>query len=301
MKHDFEELITEAIMSETPVIVVEGRNDIQIYNYLVNQSEKNCWVEAVENIEGYTEGSGGVIDFITDVQGKLEEREENKKYILGIVDRDARYYRGEIPNLESLLILEYYSIESHFVSTNNLRKTICHLTDAHERLLDHRTISYIESKLHNNEFDNLYYIALDALKVACDEQYIGIVSYGLEAGNIFSKERGKDIIREIFKRKSQLEAFAEEHEITIGDLRKIAKGKWILYVYTNFLTHLIKELHIACDNDLINKCNFCKTKVLNKCLWKTKNNYQIGHVHGVVSSIVDGEFDYICNRIKLLA
>ncbi|MBP1949360.1 DUF4435 domain-containing protein [Virgibacillus litoralis] len=302
MKHDLEEWITEAIMAETPVIIVEGHDDIQFYERLIIDMEKDAVVDAVENIEGYNEGSDGVIKCIQDLQPKFGKSDEVKKYILGIIDRDARFYRNEIPNYLGLLILEFYSFESHFITQNNLIELIQNLTYVSKRHVDVKTIGYIEDELYKKDFIDLYYISLEALRNACEVGYSGEVSYGEEAGKIYSEGYKTILLKKIYAKKNDLDEFANSKDITYGDLKKIARGKWILHVFSKYLNYKIKELKKACDSNEINKCNFCLTGVNHKCLWKVKGNFQHGHVSSMITNYVDeSEIKYIKERIELLA
>ncbi|MFC4402387.1 hypothetical protein [Gracilibacillus xinjiangensis] len=302
MKHDLEEWITEAIMADTPVIIVEGHDDIQFYERLIIDMEKDAVVEAVENIEGYNEGSDGVINCIKDLQQKFDERDENKKYILGIIDRDARFYRNEIPDYLGLLILKFYSFESHFITQRNLIELIPNLTYVSNRHVDVKTINYIEDELYKRDFVDLYYFSLEALKNSCEREYTGIVSYSDEAGSIFSEGYKPILSEKIYAKKNELDEFAISKGITYGDLKYIAKGKWILHVFSKYLTSKIKQLKDACENNDINKCNFCLTGVNHKCLWKVKGNFQHGHVSNIITNYIDEtEIKYIKDRFKLLA
>ncbi|PFT36092.1 DUF4435 domain-containing protein [Bacillus cereus] len=302
MKHDLEEWITEAIMSETPVVIVEGHDDIQFYEKLVNELGKEITVDAVENIEGYDGGARGVLECIKDLQPKLKERQENIKYILGIIDRDARFYRNEIPDHLGLLILEYYSFESHFITRQNLIEAIPSLTHVSRRHVDANALTHIEEDLYNNEFKDLYYISLEALKNACQKDYVGEVSYKEEPGKIFNEPNKSVLMGKLSAKKLDLDKFAQSKNIVFGDLKKFARGKWILYIYSKYLNEKIKKMKNACSNGEITKCNFCKAGAHDKCLWKVKTNFQLGHVKVIITNYIDEtEIKYIKDRIRLLA
>ncbi|MEI8706271.1 hypothetical protein [Pseudoalteromonas sp. B62] len=51
-----DELLNEAIMSKTPIVLVEGVADIPVYEQLSEVNELKSEVYAIENIKGYAEG-----------------------------------------------------------------------------------------------------------------------------------------------------------------------------------------------------------------------------------------------------
>lgn len=302
MKHDLDEWITEAIMSETPVIIVEGHDDIQIYEKIAERMNKNFWVEAVENINGYAEGCDAVINCIKDLQPKVLEREENKKYILGIIDRDSREYREEIPVVDSLFVLKYYSFESHFVTRNNLKNLLVEMTFSTKKLIDDKTLNYIESEFKREGEQNLYYISLEALKSACISSYVSEVNYAEEPGKLFSSDYQAILLPKIYAKKDELDAFAREKGIEIKDLKKIVKGKWLLHSYCNYIWEKIRYMKDDCTSGLINVCNYCKNDNTDKCLWKPKYSIQIGPLKIKMLNFFDlEELYYIVTRLAALA
>lgn len=229
METPLEELFNEAIMSETPLIIVEGIDDISVYEKIVNNSSiDNAQVMAIENIRDYDAGCDNIINAITYLQDMIVEKEENKKYILGIIDRDARFYRGDIPQLQGLFILKYYSYESHFVGDEGIKYILPLVTNCYDQMIDERVINVLQKDLNNKYYD-LYYISLEALKNACVVDYHGIVGYSQKAGSVFSRDCKDLILRQL--NKQALDSFASEKNINFSDLKSIAKGKWLIHVY----------------------------------------------------------------------
>ena len=301
MKHDLDEWLAEAIMSKTPLIIVEGRDDIQFYGVLANIANKEVWIDAIENIEGYAEGCDNVIQCITDLQERINERPQNKDFLMGIIDTDCRRYRQGIPNIKCLFVLKYYSYESHFATRNSLKKLIQLITYASPTLVNEKTLQYIESDV-SKQYEDLYYISLEALKKACICGYDAIVGYKTKMGYIFDNNNKSRILQLIYDKKNDLDAFANERSISMADIKCIAKGKWLLHVYCEAILNKILTLHIACSDNKINSCQCCNSGEYGKCLWKTKNNFQFGQVFNLLLSCIDeDEIGYITNRIKQLA
>ncbi|MCM0647251.1 DUF4435 domain-containing protein [Clostridium swellfunianum] len=301
MESTIEELLNEAIMSEVPFIIVEGADDISFYQMLSEHIKKDTEVIAVENIYSYSEGCDNVIKAIEDIQTILNQKESNKNYLLGIVDRDSRFYRNCIPNLTSLFILKYYSYESHLANRHGLTSILPAITSVSQKMLDGSVLEFIEKDLQA-DYLNLFYFSLEALKFACDKNYRSVVRYKQKPGKIFAKDYVNILKENIFKKKTELDTFASEYSISMGDLRYIAKGKWLLHVYADRIYNNIKELSTACKDNKVTQCQYCKVGKHDKCLYKIKSNFQLGQIISMLLSEYDeNEVKYIKERISLLA
>lgn len=302
LKYDLEEIVTEAIMSKTPAVIVEGRDDVKFYQRLAAEIRKNVMVYAIENIEEYSEGCNSVIKCIENLQDKIKEREDNINYILGIIDRDARYFRNEIPsNLLGLFVLKYYSYESHFVTRNNLRNLIANVTNIDFNLIDDKALDFVEADL-KIDYENLYFMALEALKKACTTGYKASISYRRSAGALIDVSCKTVILKDIEPKKKALESFAKGFKLTKKDIKLVAKGKWLLYVFSYSVLKKIRDLNDACTCGLIPKCQFCICGNSEKCLWKLDSNYQLGHIVTFLLNFIDDtEVIYIKDRMRQLA
>lgn len=124
MRHDIEETVVAAMMSHEPVIIVEGQDDIKFYSNIASRIQCNVGVQAVETIEGYSEGCDQVIAAIEAVQELIAADVRLSKYVLGIIDRDSRHYMNNIPDMDNMLVLKYYSYESHLVTSKSIRRLL---------------------------------------------------------------------------------------------------------------------------------------------------------------------------------
>jgi hypothetical protein len=298
---DLDEVITSAIMSSTPAIIVEGKDDVKFYQMLASEIDKEIEVYAVENFEDFGQGCNSVIDAITYLQYKINEKPENVNYVLGIIDRDARFFRNEIPTgLKGLFILKYYSYESHFITRNNLIKLISFLTNIGVSNIPHNIISYIEEPVKSN-LNELYYVSLEALKNACELQYKGEIGYSAKPGKVSNETSRRRLLRGILKKKDELDTFAKELNITPDDLLFISKGKWVLHTFCESALKKIKELEQACSNGIIDKCQFCKTGNFKKCLWRVNFNCQIDAATQILLNWIDiDEVRYIIDKLGQL-
>lgn len=301
MRSRIEELYTEAIMSEVPMIVVEGADDIAFYERLSLDIGKNTYVIAVENIYGYKAGCDDVIKAIEEVEPMIVNRDINEKYIRGIIDKDSRFYRHEIPSLKCLFILDYYSFESHLANRHGLMIILPKLCGISEKMIDDRIIRYLEKDLIKT-FEQLFYISLEALKSACIRGYDGIFKYGQTSGRVFGKDNLGNMLPQLETKKEELYEFAQVYDITISDLRKIAKGKGYIHVYAQSILNNIQKLSNECKKNTIQTCQYCKAGKFEKCMYKITKNFQLGQVINLLLCEYDeNEIWYIKEELRKLA
>jgi hypothetical protein len=301
MKHDIEEIVIEAIMCDEPTIIVEGIDDIKFYDNVSKLINIDLNIQAIETIQGYTEGCENVKQAIEDLQDFISHDIRAEKFILGIIDRDARYYRGEIPNLKGLFVLNYYSYESHLVTLNTIHRQICYMTKVSHKMIDATVLEYIYEEFIKG-LNKLYYISLEALKTSCNSEYHGVVSYGNEAGNILGYGAIDYIWNQISPKIDELNLFAKEFNICQDDLKYIAKGKWLLFYWCDYITRSVKNLYNLCG-EKFPTCPYCLIGKKEKCLWKPEGNFQIPHIKNYLCSkeVIDlDEISYICDRFRLL-
>lgn len=302
MKYDIDETVAAALMSGEPVILVEGIDDIKFYGNIAEKCNLMINVHAIETIEGYGEGCTEVLRAIEDIQDKIARDDRLQKYVLGIIDRDARYYRGELPNLKCIFVLKYYSYESHLITNVTIKKQIQMMTRVNNSMINDNIINYLLREF-DKKLDRAYYIALEALKNSCVPDYKGCVSYSCKAGNIFDRGAFNYIWSKIELKKVELEQFAYEYGITRNDIKYILKGKWWLHLWCELIVEQAKTFHLRCGN-VFTECQMCKSGKKDKCLWKQEGNFQMGQLKSFLCSIdaIDlEEIRYVYERLKLLA
>jgi len=302
MKHDIEEIVIEALMCGEPSVIVEGLDDIKFYDNVINKIGYHANVQAIETIEGYGEGCGAVIQAIKDIQQLLERDKRLELYILGIIDRDARYYRSEVPNLKSLFVLKYYSYESHLVTKSTIRKQIALMTKVNNDMITEDTIEKLFSDFQEG-LHQLYYFSLEALKTSCDANYVGCVTYSMKAGNVCGYNAIDYLWQQIGAKVTELDRFANDFGIGKTDFKYIIKGKWLLFAWCDFIIRKSKQFH-SCCGDTIPECQMCKSGKNDKCLWKIEGNFQVNQIKNYLCSydVIDlNELDYLCQRLRLLA
>lgn len=301
MKYDLEETITDAIMTATPAVIVEGRDDVQFYEQIATDSGKEITVYAVENFEEFdTGGCDSVITCIESLQNKINERPENINFVLGIIDKDARHFRNEIPNLLGLFVLHYYSIESHFVTRTNLKRLIADITYVSPGFIDGTTLDFIESGLVA-DYSDLFYISLEALKGACITDYTAIIGYKATSGKIAVHNSRSEYITEVYKKRAELDTFADQKNVALSDLKLVAKGKWLLHTFCFSVFGKIKDLSSVCSSGTIKSCQYCLCGRADQCLWKLRFGINYTHLVNTIWNYLDyDEIGYIQTKISSL-
>ncbi len=298
-KYEPDELIIEAKMSGTAIIIVEGSDDIPLYENLINSlNSKNIEVYASENliISNNTKGCKGVLKALEQIN-EFSNGIDIEKYILGIIDKDVSDFREENFNLKGLFILKYYSIESHFVVPDNLLYVISQVTNASISLSQtmNQKINLFNCVV-NNMSEDLFYISLDALQNACKRNYVATYKY---SDNIINILNTPDYKLRLTDKISDLDSFANNKNIqnNLDNLLLIVKGKWLLDYYVLKIKQLLDTLPNQCN---INKlCQFCKSEKHNNCSFKTLFNINTNAIKTLIlkNTSIDS-LNYIKERIN---
>lgn len=297
LEYSSDELLGLAMISSTPIIIVEGFDDVPVYERLSSRTEHDCLVFASENLLSEAEGCEGVIKNIGIIRATANGVPV-EKYVLGVIDRDARYYRSTLPSDPALFTLRYYSIESHFVNEQSIKYLIPKMTRATDKL--------IQEKLYQEIYDEicarlmfLYLVSLEALKKAC------VVGYAAEFGY-------KDSIRSILGRnlhvrledkRSELLSYGTSLGLSYNwqDLLKICKGKWILELFADELYSSIQSLPALCKLAKVAQCQFCAKGEAGKCLYKNPSFFSADIMRSQLFHNTEcAELDYIKDRISQL-
>lgn len=296
MKYDINEYINIILMQKKSIILVEGQDDIEFYNRIALDCNKDLDVIPIELIDGYSEGCEQILKCIESIQEIIKENPIIEEYLLGIIDRDMRYIRGERPSLDCLFMLKYYSYESHFINFNTIKRTLEKITRINEKNIDRKVQIFLEDGLED-KLDKLFIVSLEACKNSLEKEYEGKVGFSVKAGSIYSYWIDKGYQQFNLE---ELNDFAKEHELKIEDIKNVAKGKWLLRLYCEHTLSKIKKLSEVC-NEVIKPCIYCASGKPSKCLWKLKVDLQIdAYENRILESYDKDEVDYIIERISQL-
>ncbi len=299
------ELLTTAIMTSTPIIIVEGNDDISIYENILLSLDLDFKVYASENLKVISSGKAGCVG----VKHSLEVIEFNsngldyEKHILGIIDKDVSVFRGDDNTLKGLFVLKYYSIESHYITKEIIPYIVNNLTLISLKSFDDKISDIIFSNILE-KLNDLYYISLEALRNACESEYESLFRY--QPNSIHSIRQHTNFERDREKLEEKLEdlnIFAESFNLSknIDSLRLIAKGKWILEDFISELNQELNAISNLCKSGDIEKCQFCINETYDKCLYIMKSKNEKNNIKRLLFNNVNiSELDYIKDRMQQL-
>ena len=298
MKNDLEETVIAAFMCKHPVILVEGQDDIKFYDNIATLKGISVGVQAIETIEGYSEGCEQVCNAMEEVAHLIQNDNRLKKYVMGIIDRDVRQYLNNLPVKDNLLVLKYYSYETHLITDITIKKLVEQLTKVPGSLITQEVIDWLKQDFESQS-NELYYFSLEALKKMYDDTYKSDITYGLDGGAVIggAKQYRWSLIE---PKKNDLDQFAIVHNISKKDLKYIAKGKWFLSTWCDYLIKKAKILHSVCGIH-IPQCKYCKVGQPNKCLWGSSSSFQVAEIKSLLytQQFIDlNEVNYIFEYMK---
>lgn len=291
---------TEALMTEIPFILVEGKDDVPFYSRLCDKIGKERKVFPVDAIAEYNGHScDDVINAVLKIENAAKNKEECQRFLLGIIDRDTRFFRGSLPESNCILVLKYYSFESHLINTNNIKVLLEKNTYMKPEYLEKELLDeFLE--LEDEVFELFYYAGLDAMKNACETEYQSIVSYDKKAEEIL---KNKNIKTKLEQRKNELKEFAEKKKIEYDaeSFKKIVKGHWYLWLYADSIKKKMEKLPRRCKNGEIKQCTYCMIKEWKKCLYNERIKIQINNIENSLITNYDySDVGYIWDRIEKL-
>lgn len=298
MKNDLEETVIAAFMCKQPVILVEGQDDIKFYDNIATLKGISVGVQAIETIEGYSEGCEQVGNAMEEVAYLIQNDNRLKKYVMGIIDRDVRQYLNNLPVKDNLLVLKYYSYETHLITDITIKRLLEQLTKVPGSLITQEVIDWLKQEFESQS-NELYYFSLEALKKMCDDTYQSDITYGLDGGAVIggAKRYRWSLIE---PKKNDLDQFAIVHSISKNDLKYIAKGKWFLSTWCDYLIKKAKMLRSVCGIQ-IPQCEYCKVGQPNKCLWGSSSSFQVVEIESLLCTqqFIDlNEVNYIFEYMK---
>ena len=291
-----DEVFNEAIMSGTPVIIVEGIDDIKTYQSIASAVDDRIEVYAIETIAGWGAGCDSIIAAIRELYALQQNPYPVDKFILGIVDRDVREFRNELPAEPAFLVLDFYSIETHFVTFEVLERSVAKFTLAPLNALGHDSLQDMYLRVESNLLD-LYYFSLEALKCATVQDYVADYKYSY-ANNRRKEQPAKQLIG---AKTAELDIFAVSRNLqrSMGSLRRFAKGKWLLLSFAEEVYRELTNLSAYCGHLDTPRCQFCNAQIMGKCTFKLKDGISNKTIYSLAFEDTDlPTLDYIKARIR---
>jgi len=292
------DLISIAKMSGTPYLIVEGVDDIPIYDKIKTSRFLNIEIYASRQFDGIEPGCRGV-ERVINILNETFTEDLASQYVLGIMDKDVKDFRNEIKIIKNLLYTEYYSMETHLISNTIVLKIISNFIRSPENLIDNIIIESFWNFFHSQSSD-LYNISLDSLKNSIEQDYSNLYSYSNSYQEL--KNRAKLIllnnIKEDLKEFESLNHLSHSIEI----LKKISKGKWFLSFFCEVLADYIKsELNTCSLDSNRSSCSMCIIQNHDECLYKQKSDLPVNKdtIRTALIAVSEhGNFDFLINKIN---
>lgn len=290
------EVINGAIMSGQPVLVVEGITDLNVYRRVAASTGKDIIVKPVELIRGYGEGCSEVVRLIGDLEASDVTAGSISGNLIGIIDKDVREQRGEIPEGDNIIVLNLYSIESHFVVAEAiapcLRLSIPHLSDNALPALQGLLFLHFCASL-----DTLRLASLEALRGAIDSSYSAEFGYS----ESFDRLKDQNLVARIKEKETDLIAFSNRRGIdqSLAAMRLIVKGKVLLDALVSSILTDLKKLNEYCGKLSIPSCGYCQGGVIGKCELRIGSAINATILRSsILSEFPEAEFAYLIELVK---
>lgn len=277
---DFKFLVLKK--KKKPYIIVEGKDDIQFYENIVESIDRDYIVKPVGRYKD-TSNCTAVIEWMQELDEVLD-KDEHRQYFLGIIDGDARKQRGDFPQENSLLyILQYYSWESYFIGQEVVSKSIKNFVKT-RRLLTNTTIDDLyKEHIENYLFNELWLCGLKRLRDKDSDNECN------QDNSINRLDKDNTFIEELKELENELSQFALKNDIERSSeiLLEITKGKWALSFFVKKYLQALKELPTLCKNGEIKSCDYCEKQDFDNCLYALKANYREEHIRADITNLTD--------------
>lgn len=297
--YDSRYLLTQAIMTEKPLVFVEGGDDVPIYQKMCNLANSQIDLQPIDNLFKSGLACGNVISIVQELEGLSASNKREQAFFLGIVDGDAQQYWRTPQVFNHLFRLKYYSIESYFLSSPNINGLISKTTKQ-KTPLDKKSLKFIYGTLHLSIKDDLYYPALSALYKSCTPNSTTKFNYGMETKDYQNQQNTNPLNA---TEKAMLDSFATTKNITYNweNLLRICKGKWILDYFVNKYVETMRNLKDYCINNQIMQCTYGRNDRHNeKCLYKPNLNYQFNNIKVLLRDEPPRNLNCLQNRLRQL-
>ncbi|HFZ8994406.1 TPA: DUF4435 domain-containing protein [Citrobacter freundii] len=298
MKYEISEILNTAIMTRTISIIVEGVDDIQVYDGIAKSANKVAEIYPIETIDGYSPGCNHVVKAMDDILEIPQSNTSHSNFIIGIIDKDIKDFRGELPVNPLVLTLKYYSMESHFIHKDALPNIFELITKTPRSLITTRFIEHLYEHIEINNED-FFLVCLESLKNSLLNEYESDFAYSYSEGRIFSEED----VRKVRLKRNELLAFADSLSISnnIDDLKKISKGKWLLHFFCVKTLRAAQQYKDLCGTPPVQQCVMCTGNGHSSqhCLYKLKDAITTKNLkHLLKSNVWLQDFDYIRNKLN---
>jgi hypothetical protein len=299
MKVEFHNAVKSAYMTRKPLIIVEGKDDLSIYDDLINNTSRKYNIKPIEYFKNCSSGCAEIESRVSYINQKYVDGHLVYKYFKGIVDSDVKPFRNEKDERSGILYLNSYSFENSFVTDKSIIHIIKLLTSITQKestaALSNNIIDLI-----NDQLNNFYYITLEALKNAVVTDYDSLLGFS-DGYEMFLHDPTKASL--LNEKHQELDLFAQQLSLSnncVIQMKHFCKGKWHLHFFLKSILSFINGLHLACGQELV-QCPLCEIGEQEKCLYKKKIDMNVGQlIHSVKNKIENSDLEYVKTEVSRL-
>ncbi|WP_417701007.1 DUF4435 domain-containing protein [Pseudophaeobacter sp.] len=290
------EIVNDAIMSGQAAIILEGITDIQVYQRIVSRLDRDVVLKPVELIANFGEGCSEVVRLFAELEEEDDLRPYVPKNILGIIDKDVRDFRGEMPQNGNVVVLKHYSMESHFACRSVITRCLADSTYAPQ---DDRLSQVAEQAYDKfcNANDVLFLASVEALRGAVEDNYQSAFRYSDGVGRL----NDAGLVHSLEAKRQALVDFAEPYGLSasISSLKRFVKGKVLLDGFCNELRQFIRELPGGCGTTGVPHCDYCDAGLNEKCCYRTKPGVTENSLkNAILGQLPLAEFEYLIQELQ---
>ncbi|WP_156001833.1 DUF4435 domain-containing protein [Saprospira grandis] len=280
ISNDIHECLAAAIMAGSPTILIEGKDDEEVYTNISNELGLTLEFLPIDFVDTTGYGVLGNCDQLVASLRDLDNSCKDPKWIKfigGVIDLDSRSFANQISRPpRNLYILKMYSIESYFVNQESFIAVFNSLNSA--------PISNALKDSYYNDFNSffapveeeLFWVATEALQNVCGANPSPEITYGvdfsfkgyMQAPSVNPK---RQIVDRIQAKKEALRSWLNNAFSTaVIQKQLIIKGKWWLSVFLDIIVEYAKKLEADCSFAPSGPCRYCAIEDKGNCQFKLK-------------------------------
>lgn len=263
MKYQIEEALTAAIMTNTPLILVEGIDDIPIYEAVAKAAGLRSYQVKKADLFDCSPAGGcdGVLACVQILQNKWQERNDIGLYFIAFIDADLQPFKekwGEIKSLKGLFVLDWYAIEAYFIAPYYIQRLLCYLT----RLPEDSTQLIAAFEQINQHWqhlqEDLFLFALDALQ---KELQPNPTSISKSSAQINSNQY-PIVVENLKNRRVELVNFGHSQNLNFSKeqiIKRCLRSKDLIIFWIKALFCAKEQRISSCNTNGLPVCENCQT------------------------------------------